>query len=248
MSSEYRTNAAEAHALIPSLHRRMGREQLASVIEKDVQLCWRCVVAQPHLRVEPELVACEHGLKGGAGNLPVGNADEGSIERTDTGRAQPDVFHRTDEFSNFQRVPDVHGLVENQGGAGDDVLQCLLRRQGERDTANADPGERRRRVDAEMPQHHSDSHDDVGHVGDAADHPQQCRRGAEVAAGDAVEKKPFEFGIQDDQQRDDRDDRQCPRRPPCRTAGRAATRGGRAAATGPPSQTTATGPASAGRW
>ena len=61
----------------------------------------------------------------------------------------------------LQEVADPDGLIEDERRTGDDVLERLLRGQRDGDAADAEAGEDRRRIDAEVPQHreHATDHD-----------------------------------------------------------------------------------------
>ena len=116
------------------------------------------------------------------------------------------MVHRAFRLSDLQEVPHLHRLVEDQRGAGNYVFKRFLGGERHGDATNADPGERWRRIDAEMPQHDAQSHQDVDEVGDATQHPQERMDGRAIAARDSSQDDAFDLGVENDQQRDHRDD------------------------------------------
>ena len=150
--------------------------------------------------MEPELVARRQGLQRHVRDLAVGNADDGPIERPDPGRPQADVVDGADDVAHLQGVADAHGLIDDQRHAGDDVLQRLLGGQRDRDAADAEAGQGRRRVDGEEPQRGEEREEDDDDVGEPAHEAHQRDAGARVQPGEASTHVAFDFAVQLDQQ------------------------------------------------
>ncbi len=108
--------------------------------------------------------------------MAVGNAHDRAVEGADARRAQADVVNGTGDLAHLQEVSNAHRLVEDQGRAGDDVLECFLRRQRHRDPADAESRQRRRGIDAEVPKRHEERHEDHEHVDAAPPDSQQGNR------------------------------------------------------------------------
>src|SRR5215831_20967603 len=107
-------------------------------------------IAQTYHGMKPIFVTNRENLKIHICDLAVGQRNEGSIEGADPGGAQTDVFHRSDNVGNFQRVSHSHGLIGNERDTGDYVLECLLGGKSNGNAANTDSGECRRWVHAEV--------------------------------------------------------------------------------------------------
>ena len=107
-------------------------------------------VAQADRMVKPELVARRQRFDAAAGNLSVGHAEHRSIERADACRPEPDVVHGPHRVAELEKVSHAHRLVEDQRKAGDDVLERLLGGERDGNAADPQPGERRRRIEAEI--------------------------------------------------------------------------------------------------
>ena len=72
--------------------------------------------------------------------------------RADARRPQADVIDRAGDVPELDEVADPHGLVEDDGQPADDVLERLLRGQRHRDAADAEAGESRGRIEADVVQ------------------------------------------------------------------------------------------------
>ena len=74
------------------------------------------------------------------------------------------MLDRALDRPDLEIVADLHRLVEDQRRTGDDVLERLLRRQRDGEAADAEAGEERRRVDAEVAQDRQHADRDHDHV------------------------------------------------------------------------------------
>ena len=93
------------------------------------------------------------------------------------------MVDRSDNLPDLERIADADRLIEDQRGAGDDVLECFLGRERHGNAADAESRERRRGVDAVVAQDRqqpAEHHQDIDHA--AAD-AQERRRGCQVRSG-----------------------------------------------------------------
>ena len=146
----------------------MPVEQVADPFDHGAQLVGGRLVPQPHDWMKPELVPRREGLEACIRDLTVGDADDGAIEGANTRRTQADVVDRAESLPHLQNVSDAHGLVEDQRGARDDVLEGLLGGEGHRDASHAESSQHRSRVHAEAPKRDEDTCEDHQQIDDPA--------------------------------------------------------------------------------
>ena len=95
--------------------------------------------------------------------LAVGDVDESAVERPYLGRAKPDLFDRPDFVAKPTEVSHAYRPGRVQRNAADQVLERLLRSQGHRDAADAEPCHQCRYVEADIVEPHDDGgEDDAG--------------------------------------------------------------------------------------
>ena len=169
------------------------------------ELFGRRLVAKPDDRMEPEFVARRDRLQADVGDMAVGNAHDRAVEGTDARRAQADVVNGAGDLAHLQEVSNPHRLVEDEGRAGDDVLERLLRRQRHRDPADAESRQRGRGIDAEVAKRHEQRHEDHQHV-DASPPDSQQGNGGGVGGGKPAESMRFDLAVEEHQQPGARDD------------------------------------------
>ena len=71
--------------------------------------------------------------------------------RADTSGTKTDRVDRPDAIGQLsERVPELDCLVEDQRQSADHIFEGLLRREGDSDSAHTKPGQRSRRIYAEI--------------------------------------------------------------------------------------------------
>ena len=147
--------------------------------------CGRRLVAKPNDGMEPELVARGNRLEADARDLAVRDAHHGAIERTNAGRTQADVIDGAHHVPHLQDIADPDGLIEDERRAGDDVFERLLRRERHRNAPDAQPGQRRREIHAEVAQGDQHAAKITRTSSHPAEQPHEGRGGGQVRAREA---------------------------------------------------------------
>src|SRR5579871_1413880 len=93
--------------------------------------------------MEQHLVASRKVLESHGRKLGVGNDDLRPVVGADARRAQPDILYRPDAVAKFAKIADVDRLVANDSHAAEQILNGLLRGQGDGDTADSEASENR---------------------------------------------------------------------------------------------------------
>ena len=104
------TEETNAHRI--GVDERMLVQHPLDAVDDRAQLVRSCFVTKPDDRMKPEFVA-RKCLQVSVRELTVGHADDGAIERPDARLAQADMVHGSDNLSDFQRVSDANGLIED---------------------------------------------------------------------------------------------------------------------------------------
>src|SRR3977135_1659512 len=97
-------------------------EQAADAVEDDVHLLRRGPAAQSKNGVEPEFVAGRKDLESHVCDLPVGNADHGSVESSHSGRTEAYILDRSLSVARLYTVSHAHSLVKDKRDAADYVF------------------------------------------------------------------------------------------------------------------------------
>ncbi len=111
------------------------------------------------------------------------------------------------DLADLQDVPDANGLIEDQRRAGDDVLQRLLRRQRDGNTADAQSGQRGCRIDREVAEHDEEADQDDDQVDGPSEHAQQRGSRGAVGARRVAMDVILDLAVEQNQQPDSRDNR-----------------------------------------
>ena len=98
-------------------------------------------VDEAHRGREADPVAGGEVLDPHVGELAVREADERPVERADLGRAHADALDVAGEVLDLHEVAHPEGLVGRQGDRAEQVLDRLLRAEGEGEAADAEAGE-----------------------------------------------------------------------------------------------------------
>ena len=77
-------------------------------------------------------------------------------------RAHRQAFHHARLIADLHHVADLHGVLQQQEHAGDDVLHQLLRAEADRHADDAGAGQQRGDVHADLAQHHQPGDDRDG--------------------------------------------------------------------------------------
>ena len=161
----------------------MGLEQPPDAVDHRLYFAGRGVTADADEWMKPVLVARRQRLQAHVGDLPVGDADDGAVGGANACGAEADVVDRSDNLPDLERIPDADRLIEDQRGAGDDVLECLLGRERHGDAADAESGERRRCVDAVVTEERQQPAEHQQHIDHAPADTQERRRRCQVRSG-----------------------------------------------------------------
>ena len=163
-------------------HLRVGRERLADPPDEPADLVRARLVAHADGREEPEAVAVGEVLDLDRRQLPVRHAHHRPLEGADAGGAQPDVLHGSHPGAVPAEVADADRLVQAERHPAEEVLHGLLRRERQRDAAEAEAGHDPRDVEPEVLEQAEEAERDDEHLGDAAAEVEHRDRGAALLA------------------------------------------------------------------
>ena len=125
-----------------------------------------------------EGVAVVAGLVGDGGDGGEWDDVDGAVDGAEADSADGEGFDSAAEAGEGDDVADLHGVLEEEEKAGNEVLDEFLRAKADGDADNAGAGEERSDVHADLAERHQDDDQEDGDQQHGAEHGQQ---GAEAA-------------------------------------------------------------------
>src|SRR5271157_4341911 len=184
----------------------MFQQKISNIIHHRVHLGGGCSIAQPEQVMEPKLIAGRVCFDAHGCDLAVGNAHYGSVESADADGAEANLFDRADRVAHFQEVSHSYDLVEDQRNAANDVLQRLLRGEGNRDAADTESSQSSGDLYTEEVQNYEHACEDKQYVDDPAAESQYGSSRREVSFLEKTLKISLGTTVQQDQNPHDRSD------------------------------------------
>src|SRR5260370_15295486 len=96
--------------------------------------------------MKPDLVPSGNVLKRHGGELAIGDTNDGPFGRADTGRAQPNVNDCASSVAEAANVSNQNGTIPDYRNSAEQVLDCLLRSQGDGESTHSKARQNRGRV------------------------------------------------------------------------------------------------------
>ncbi len=121
-------------------HERMRAQQPVDAGDDLAHLRLPGRVAERDGRAEADAIAQRVRLDARIRQAAVRDRDDRAVEGADARRARADVFHGADDVVHLHRVADAAGLIGGERDRPEQVLDGLLRAEGERDAADAEAG------------------------------------------------------------------------------------------------------------
>ena len=116
---------------------RILADRTAATIQNLIRLC---VAAQIQGDVEQHLIAAREFSMVIDENIPLGTVTRVRSIAADAGGTYTDVFHRSCLVPKFAIVADRNRSVADDGDASEQILDGLLRRQSDGESADPEPG------------------------------------------------------------------------------------------------------------
>ena len=140
---------------------RVDADELADALDERRELVGRRVVGDADGLLDPPVLARAEVVHRRADERRVGEGDERVVERPDPRRPEAHLLDRAFDVVHLDPVADLERAIGEDRDGAEEVLDGVLARQRDRDAADAEAGEQRRDVHAEVVRDPDDAqHDD----------------------------------------------------------------------------------------
>jgi len=163
----------------------MGVKQPADLYQHVAQLVRCRLVAKSDRGVVPDPIASRVVLQLELGKGRVWDRHDRAVQRTDPGRAQPDVLDRPQPVAKATEIAHAHRTIRDHAHTAKEVLDRRLGRESYGKAPYPEASEQRGDIDAEVIEHAQDDQRRERHLGSAPAQGHDGRR-AHLPARDQV--------------------------------------------------------------
>src|SRR4029077_6643026 len=120
----------------------MAVEQFANFQQQEAHMVGLALWAQAESRLKQDLVASAQVLQIDCRNGAIRDGEQCSLLRSDASRAQADIFNHSGAIPEAARITNRKDLTAKHQISAEKILDLLLWAEADRQSADAQPGER----------------------------------------------------------------------------------------------------------